>query len=116
MNTSNQKTRLPITLRAKKSLLGKVIYRVAGEEDGAVMMEYVIVAVLIAAACALGAYFFGRSTNNSFHTASMAVAAANTEAAENAEKNQDKQQDLKSTADISAKKFIKDANETDADL
>ena len=116
MNTNNKKAHMPITLRAKKSFLGRIVCRVAGEESGAVMMEYVIVAVLIAAACALGAYFFGRSTNNSFHTASMAVAGGNTEAAENAEKNQDKQQDLKSTADISAKKFIKDANETDADL
>ena len=45
--------------RAKKSFVGRIVCRLAGEEKGAVMMEYVIVAVMIAAAVAIGAWLFG---------------------------------------------------------
>ena len=45
---------LGIVERAKKSFVGKIVCRAMGEETGAVMMEYVIVAVLIAAAVAAG--------------------------------------------------------------
>ena len=45
--------RMRIVERARKSLVGRAICRLLGEERGAVMMEYVIVAGLIAAAAAL---------------------------------------------------------------
>lgn len=73
MNTNNKKAHMSITLRAKKSLLGKVICRVAGEETGAVMMEYVIVVTLIAAAVAVGAWFFGKDIMNMFGVAGAAA-------------------------------------------
>ena len=58
MNTNTRK-HMGIVERAKKTFVGKVICRIMGEENGAVMMEYVIVAVLIAAAVAAGAWLFG---------------------------------------------------------
>ncbi len=54
----NKKT-LSIVERAKKTLVGRIVCRVMGEETGAVMMEYVIVATLIAAAVAVAVWFFG---------------------------------------------------------
>lgn len=65
---------LSLIARAKNSLVGRICRRVMGEETGAVMMEYVIVAVLIAAAAALAAYFFGKSNVNAFDEANQAVA------------------------------------------
>ena len=71
MNT-NKKT-LSIVERAKKSFIGRIVCRVMGEEKGAVMMEYVIVAVLIAAAVAAGAWFFGKDIMNMFGVAGRAA-------------------------------------------
>jgi len=55
--------------RAKKHLLGRILCRMAGDEKGAVMMEYVIVAVLIAAACVTAVAMFGRTIVGMFSTA-----------------------------------------------
>ena len=55
--------------RAKKHLLGKVLCRLFGDEKGAVMMEYVIVAVLIAAACVVAVAMFGRTIVGMFSVA-----------------------------------------------
>lgn len=55
--------------RAKKSLLGRILCRLAGDDRGAVMMEYVIVAVLIAAACVTAVAMFGRTIVGMFSTA-----------------------------------------------
>ena len=55
--------------RAKKHLLGRMLCRMAGDQKGAVMMEYVIVAVLIAAACVTAIAMFGRTIVGMFSTA-----------------------------------------------
>lgn len=55
--------------RAKKHLLGRILCRMAGDQKGAVMMEYVIVAVLIAAACVTAVAMFGRTIVGMFSTA-----------------------------------------------
>lgn len=55
--------------RAKEHLLGRILCRIAGDEKGAVMMEYVIVAVLIAAACVTAVAMFGRTIVGMFSTA-----------------------------------------------
>lgn len=70
MNTNN--TSSIRIRRAKRTLLGKILCRLAGEERGAVMMEYVIVAVMIAAAVAVGAWFFGKDILNMFGVAGRA--------------------------------------------
>jgi len=55
--------------RWKKTWLGRALCRVAGEEKGAVMMEYVIVAVLIAGACVVAVAMFGKTIVGMFDTA-----------------------------------------------
>lgn len=55
--------------RAKKHFLGRILCRIAGDDKGAVMMEYVIVAVLIAAACVTAVAMFGRTIVGMFSTA-----------------------------------------------
>ena len=54
----------------KNSFLRKVFVRLLGEEKGAVMMEYVIIAVLIAAACVVAVAMFGKTIVGMFDTAS----------------------------------------------
>ena len=55
--------------RWKNSFAGKMLRRFLGEEKGAVMMEYVIVAVLIAAACVVAVAMFGKTIVGMFDTA-----------------------------------------------
>ena len=59
--------------RMKKSRLGKLLCRMFGEERGAVMMEYVIVAVLIAAAAVAAVSYFGKDIVNMFGVAGRAA-------------------------------------------
>ena len=73
MNKQNNKRPMGIVERAKKSFVGKAVCRVMGEESGAVMMEYVIVAVMIAAAVMVGAWFFGKDIMNMFGVSGQAV-------------------------------------------
>ena len=61
--------------RWKKSWLGKALRRIAGEEKGAVMMEYVIVAVLIAGACVVAVAMFGKTIVGMFDTAAKGATA-----------------------------------------
>ena len=79
MNKNNKKNHMPIALRAKKSILGRIVCRVAGEETGAVMMEYVIVATLIAAAVAVAVFFFGADIANMFASMGDSVRGDNTQ-------------------------------------
>ena len=61
--------------RWKKTWLGKALCRIAGEEKGAVMMEYVIVAVLIAGACVVAVAMFGKTIVGMFDTAAKGATA-----------------------------------------
>lgn len=49
--------------------MGRMVVRLLGEERGAVMMEYVIVAVLIAAACVVAVAMFGKTIVGMFDVA-----------------------------------------------
>ena len=53
----------------KQTAAGKILCRMLGEEKGAVMMEYVIVAVLIAAACVVAVAMFGKTIVGMFDVA-----------------------------------------------
>jgi Flp pilus assembly pilin Flp len=53
---------------AKRTRLGRVFCRLAGDQTGAVMMEYVILGVMIAAAATLAAIFFGKTIVQNFTT------------------------------------------------
>jgi len=71
MNTN--KKNLGIVVRAKKTFVGRIVCRLAGEENGQAMMEYVIIAVFIAAAVALAAWYFGRGIFDGFRKTDAAV-------------------------------------------
>lgn len=98
------------------SKFGRIVRRMLGEETGAVMMEYVIIAVLIAAAVAVGAWYFGRSVNNEFRVASHAVVADDTEANTQQEAAQGKVAGQDEAARTTQKKKLKTDNEDAADL
>lgn len=59
--------------RAKETKLGRFLCRLVGEENGQAMMEYVIIAVVIAAAVLVGAWFFGKDIMNMFGVAGQGV-------------------------------------------
>lgn len=50
--------------RAKKSLCGRALRRLAGEESGAVAMEYIVIALLVAAAVVGLVMVFGGNLRN----------------------------------------------------
>ncbi|MBR4716936.1 MAG: Flp family type IVb pilin [Lentisphaeria bacterium] len=52
--------------RAKKSLCGRVLRRLLGEEKGAVAMEYIVIALLVAAAVVGLVMVFGGNLRNMF--------------------------------------------------
>ena len=53
--------------------LARVLRRLFGEETGATMMEYVILAVMIAAAVTAAAIYFGNSAKNQMKVAGQAM-------------------------------------------
>ena len=63
--------------RAKRSAMGRTLCRMCGDRSGAVMMEYVILGVLIAAAAVLAVTFFGRKIVGSFMVMDAAVSGQN---------------------------------------
>lgn len=52
--------------KAKSSFLGRTLRRLFGEETGAVMMEYIVVALLIAAAAVVAVGVFGSTASGMF--------------------------------------------------
>lgn len=70
---NNKKTSKFAIRRAKETKLGRILCRLAGEESGQAMMEYVIIAVVIAAAVLVGAWFFGKDIMNMFGVAGQGV-------------------------------------------
>jgi len=68
------------------SKFGKLLCRLVGEETGAVMMEYVIIAVLVAAAAVVGIIYFSRTMNEQGAAAAAAMAGQTKEAESHAEK------------------------------
>ena len=67
------------------SKFGKLLRRLVGEETGAVMMEYVILAVLIAAAAVAGIIYFSRTLNEQTAAASAGMAGQTKESVSHAE-------------------------------
>ena len=55
-------------MKAKNSFLGRVLRRLLGEETGAVMMEYIVVALLIAAVAVVAISAFGGYASELFGT------------------------------------------------
>ena len=97
--------------RMKNSAFGKFLRRISGEETGAVMMEYVIVAVLVAAAAVVAIAIFGKSIVGQTNAASQAV-VSNPHAAETiVENNRKAVKNGATEAATSADKFAGDVKE-----
>jgi len=79
--------------RAKRTVWGRVLCRLLGEETGAVMMEYVILAVLIAAACVVAVAMFGKTIVGMFDTAAKGATADHTGAKNTLEDTRQTQND-----------------------
>ena len=67
--------------KATNSFVGRVLRRLLGEENGAVMMEYIVVGLLIAAACVLAVAYFGNTVTSMFASLAHSMAGAPTTAA-----------------------------------
>lgn len=88
---------------AKRTRLGRVFCRLAGDQTGAVMMEYVILGVMIAAAATLAAIFFGKTIVQSFTTMTQATAGQTTSAAKTAKSTVSTAKTAKSASEANRK-------------
>ena len=113
---NKNKKPMGIVERAKKSFVGRVVCRVMGEETGAVMMEYVIVAVLIAAAVAAGAWFFGKDIMNMFGVAGRSATGDDDGGRQMQSDAQDGNRDGHAQADQTNKDWIKTQGEDNATI
>ena len=84
--------------RLKNSVFGKMLRRLFGEEKGAVMMEYVIVAVLIAAACVVAVAMFGKTIVGMFDVAGKGASGDHSGAKTALDQTQQKQSEDASKA------------------
>ena len=75
--------------RMKHSRMGRFIRRMLGETRGAVMMEYVIVTVLIAAACVVAVAMFGKTIVGMFDVAAKGDHSGAKEALEETQQTQE---------------------------
>ena len=107
---------LGIVARAKSTFVGRIVCRVLGEETGAVMMEYVVVATLIAAAVAAGAWFFGKDLMNMFGTAGRAATGDDDGGRQMQQDAQDGNRDGHAQADQTNKDWIKTQGEDNATI
>lgn len=70
----------------KNSKLKKVLCRLAGDRAGGVMMEYVILAVLIAAAAVVAVMYFGRGIVTNLSTSTHAMSGESGKASDSSQK------------------------------
>lgn len=67
------KMKTSLIKKVSNSFVGRVIRRLAGEERGVVMMEYIVVGLLIAAAVVVAVAVFGRTANDMFGSLSTTM-------------------------------------------
>lgn len=96
-------SRMKIVGRMRRHLLGRVVCRLLGDERGQAMMEYVIIAVLIAAAAVAAVAYFGKDIVAMFNVAGSA-ATGDAKTAEQGRKD--------AAGENGAKKFASDAVES----
>ena len=94
----------------KNSKVGRVICRLLGEETGATMMEYVILAVMIAAAVTAAAIYFGNHGKDQMNVAAASMGGNLVDAEARAEDSRAKQEANATFAHESANRF-KNVNE-----
>ena len=76
----------------KTSRIGRIVRRILGEEKGAVAMEYVILAVLIAAAIVVAVAVFGKTIVGMFDVAGKGASGQHSEAKTTLDNVQQEQQ------------------------
>ena len=103
-----------MNMKHNNSKVARVLRRLLGEELGATMMEYVILAVMIAAAVTAAAIYFGNSTKNQMQVANDAMVGDVTEAEARAGSSMDQKDIGVERANASARKFKKIDTDTDA--
>lgn len=99
---------------AKRTRLGRMLCRLAGDQTGAVLMEYVILGVLIAAAATLAAIYFGKGIVGSFTTMTHATTGKTDAAAESAKQNQEMTEKAATDSDTSRKNIAGGSGNNDA--
>ncbi len=82
----------------KNSRFGRFVTRVLGEEKGAVAMEYVILAVLIAAAIVVAVAVFGKTIVGMFDVAAKGASGDHSGAKTSLDQTQQKQSEDASKA------------------
>lgn len=91
--------------RKMNTKFGRFLKRLIGEETGAVLMEYVILAVMIAAACVVAVIYFGRTANKQTNAAASAMAGKTQDAVTAAQAAQNEACTGTEKADEHVKKF-----------
>ena len=91
--------------KVMNSRFAKMLRRLVGEETGAVMMEYVILAVLIAAAAVVAIAYFGKTVTSEANVASSAMTGKGNKASDMQKEIQDKQSTYQAEAVETNKKF-----------
>lgn len=91
--------------RVMDSKFGKLLRRLVGEDAGAVMMEYVIVAVLVAAAAVVAIAYFGKTVTSEANIASTAMTGQGNLASDKQGEIQQKQSAYQTEAVDTNKKF-----------
>lgn len=66
MKQGNEMRMKMMIARAKRSALGRTLCRLAGDRSGGIMMEYVIIGVLVAAAVVVAVTYFGDTIREQF--------------------------------------------------
>ena len=99
---------------ARRTVLGRTLCRLAGDRTGAVMMEYVILGVLIAAAATLAAIYFGKGIVGSFTTMTHATTGQTDSAKTDAKANQDSADKAKTDSEKARKDIAGGSGANDA--
>lgn len=91
--------------RMMETKAGRVLKRLFGEETGAVLMEYVILAVMIAAACVVAVIYFGRTANKQIESGALNMSGKTTEGAAKSQEAQSTASEGASAAETHNKAF-----------
>ena len=95
----------------KNTKIGRIVCRLLGEETGATMMEYVILAVMIAAAVTAAAIYFGNAAKHQMNVAGDAMTGKTGSAEQRAQSSMDIHSAEANAAHESANKFKKTTTE-----
>ena len=85
--------------------IARLLRRLFGEETGATMMEYVILAVMIAAAVTAAAIYFGNATKNQMKVAGQAMTGDSAKAEASSESSRTIVETEAGSAHTAAKRF-----------